>query len=89
MEISEDNCETCDATLLNINYHKDKSPLENGETNCTSCLFCDKILKASIETYLKTGNKRLPTSGFNRPRRGGHSRSGGPRPKRRANHKEW
>lgn len=64
--------------------------MENGETTCSSCLFCDKILKSSIETYLTQANKRLNT-GFrnNGPRRGGGSRGGGSRHKRRPNNKEW
>ncbi len=71
---------------------KDKTPLENGETTCAACLFCDKILKASIENYLKLADKRMNTNNFRNNRRGGggpRSGGGGPRPKRRANHKEW
>jgi len=69
--------------------------LENGETTCSSCLFCDKILKTSIETYLKLANKRLNTNEFrnNRGRGGGRGRGGrgrgGSRSKRSTNQKEW
>jgi len=69
--------------------------LENGETTCSSCLFCDKILKTSIETYLKLADKRLNTNEFrnNRGRGGGRGRGGrgrgGSRSKRSTNQKEW
>jgi len=41
---------------------KDKTPLENGETTISACLFCDKVLKVSIENYLKEANKRIDTN---------------------------
>ena len=72
---------------------KDKTPLENGETSCSACLFCDKQLKAVIEAYLKSANKRLDHdfkhgSSF-RPRRGGHRGGRGGRRGKRRDPKDW
>ena len=50
---------TCFKIEFNI---KDKTPLENGETTVSACLFCDKFLKLSIENYLKEANKRIDTN---------------------------
>lgn len=67
--------------------------MENGETTSSACLFCDKLMKSTIENYLKTANKRLDAdfsanrSGAFRHRRGG-GRGGGQRHKRRET-KEW
>lgn len=92
LEMSEDTCESCETTLLEITYQKGKTPLENGETSCSACMFCDKSLKACIETYLKDANKRIDFKGrrnmsHRNPHRKGGSRSG--HKKRRPNPKEW
>lgn len=91
---TEEQCDTCEVPLLDVVYHKDKTPLESGETAITCCLFCDKILKQSIENYVKTAINR-PAFDPNAPRRGGgrggfrgRRRGGGGRP-RRGNTKEW
>lgn len=94
LEASEETCESCEAPLLDVTYHKDKSPLENGETNITACLFCDKNLKQSIDNYLKTSMNR---QSFDPSRRGGRGgghrgrgrRGGGASKRRRPNNKEW
>lgn len=52
---------------------KDKTPLENGETTISSCLFCDKHLKVSIENYLSSARNR----GENRQSSFGGRRGGG------------
>ncbi len=76
LEISDDSCEKCETPLLDVDYHKEKTPLENGETGASACLFCDKHLKVSIENYLKEMNRKSDFSNF-RNRRGGGSRGGG------------
>lgn len=101
MEPSDDFCESCEAPLLDIIYHKvesiqfliniienflrdsgikififilkDKTPLENGETNISSCLFCDKHLKVCIENYLTAVRNRAERQAT----MGGHRRGGG------------
>lgn len=59
MEVSDDVCESCETPLLDITFHKDKTPLENNETTMSACLYCDKILKQTIEKYLEFANKKL------------------------------
>ena len=54
-------------------------------------MFCDKVLKTSIENYLKAANKRADYDKRpRRPGRGGRGRGGGgPRRKKFAPSKEW
>lgn len=56
-------------------------------------MFCDKLLKTSIENYLKAANKRADYDKrpfTRRPGRGGRGRGGGgPRRKKFAASKEW
>lgn len=81
MEVTEDACAECETPLVEINYHKDKTPLENNETTISSCVFCDKMFKQLIENYMNAANKKLNNNFRGRPSfRGKHA---GPRRKKR------
>lgn len=89
MEISEDSCESCETTLLDINYNKNKTPLENGETETQACLYCDPMFKQIIDKYFESTNKKFNNGHFKRGFRPGGKRrvGGGGRKKRRTNGK--
>ncbi|RNA45016.1 DNA topoisomerase 3-beta-1 [Brachionus plicatilis] len=78
-DVSDDLCDQCDTPMLQIVYHKDKTPLQNGQTSVIACLFCDNNLKVSIENYLKQGNKNF---NFDSRRKFTHRNKGGGRRKR-------
>ena len=73
-----DVCEECGATKLSVTFHKDKSPLPEGQDKYTGCLLCDDLLNSLSE--LKEG--RLRHIALRRGRGGGSGRGRGGRGRR-------
>lgn len=48
--VSRQHCEECSTKLLHFEFNKlQKSPLANGEDNCTACIICDDTLNSLTE----------------------------------------
>lgn len=69
VQVTQDTCNTCDASLVAVDFNKTRSPLPAGETQHTSCVFCDPIFQDLVE--LKHATMRHPMHRFGGVRRGG------------------
>lgn len=70
-----DSCESC--RLMEVDFHKAHSPLPNGATLHTGCLFCDDVLNATTQSSFGRITKKKTFSGRGRGR--GRGRRGGRR----------
>ncbi|XP_020409660.1 DNA topoisomerase 3-beta isoform X2 [Prunus persica] len=71
---TRERCPECDSTILEVDFNKKTTPLENGETLYTGCILCDELLHSLVEMkYGKSFFKRLGGRGRGRgSRRGGY-----------------
>jgi len=86
---SGDHCETCGATLLAVNFNKNDTPLEGGQTLFTGCVRCDELLNSRTEGAFSRAPRRGGFRGRGRGRRGrGRGRGRGGKPSRREKERE-
>ncbi|BBG93468.1 DNA topoisomerase, type IA, core, partial [Prunus dulcis] len=71
---TRERCPECDSTILEVDFNKKTTPLENGETLYTGCILCDELLHSLVEMkYGKSFFKRMGGRGRGRgSRRGGY-----------------
>ncbi|XP_013414482.1 DNA topoisomerase 3-beta-1 [Lingula anatina] len=74
--LSDDTCEDCDATILDFDFNKEKSPLEDGAIEHSGCVFCDPILRPLLGIKYASMKRR---GGAPRGRPGGRGRGRGGR----------
>ncbi|XP_009371098.1 DNA topoisomerase 3-beta isoform X1 [Pyrus x bretschneideri] len=67
---TRERCPDCDSTILEVDFNKKTTPLENGETLYTGCILCDELLHSLVE--MKYGKSFFGSRGRGRGRRGGH-----------------
>ncbi|XP_077457856.1 DNA topoisomerase 3-beta-1 isoform X2 [Stigmatopora argus] len=83
VQVAQENCEACDAPLVTVDFNKARTPLPDGETQHTGCVFCDSLFQDLVE--LKHAAMRHPMhrgGGARRGRGRGRGRRGPPkRPK--------
>lgn len=72
--VSSEVCEECGRYQLDVIFHKDKTPLENGETKRTGCIYCDEVFSKVVS--LKKARLTVKSS---RRGRGGRGRGRGRR----------
>jgi hypothetical protein len=48
-DTSRPYCAECGSRMLTITFHRDKSPLDNGELKYTNCVVCDDMLSSLTE----------------------------------------
>ena len=48
VSLSEDGCDECGASLIDVTFHRNKSPLQGDKTEHTGCAFCDPVLVPSV-----------------------------------------
>lgn len=58
LQIAQENCDSCDASLVAVDFNKTCSPLPAGGTQHTGCVFCDPIFQDAVE--LKHATMRYP-----------------------------
>ncbi|KAL6465257.1 hypothetical protein MHYP_G00253900 [Metynnis hypsauchen] len=85
VQVSQDSCELCEASLVMVDFHKARSPLADGETQHTGCVFCDTVFQDLVE--LKHATMRHPMHRGGGARRG-RGRGRGRRPGGRGNPKK-
>jgi len=73
---TRDCCEDCGSTLLEVNFNKKDTPLEDGKTEYTGCIKCDEFLNSRLEGggFSKSKHPMFRSSrgrGRGRGRRGG------------------
>lgn len=82
VSLADEGCEECGASLLNVDFHKTKSPLERNETQHTGCLFCDPVLVPLVKVDVAKGRKPMfRRGGGGGKRRGRGGRRGRAKPK--------
>ncbi|XP_041957877.1 DNA topoisomerase 3-beta-1 isoform X2 [Alosa sapidissima] len=86
VQVAADSCEACEASLVVVDFNKARSPLPDGETQHTGCVFCDAIFQDLVE--LKHATMRHPMHRGGGARRGGRGRGRGRRPGGRGNPKK-
>jgi hypothetical protein len=47
--LPDEKCSDCGATMLCVDFHKDKTPLPAGETKYQDCVLCDDLLNSFTE----------------------------------------
>uniref|UniRef100_A0A6Q2XS23 DNA topoisomerase n=1 Tax=Esox lucius TaxID=8010 RepID=A0A6Q2XS23_ESOLU len=70
VQVALESCETCEASLVAVDFNKTRSPLPDGETQHSGCVFCDPVFQDLVE--LKHATMRHPSM-----TRGGGARRGG------------
>ncbi|CAB1319263.1 unnamed protein product, partial [Coregonus sp. 'balchen'] len=68
--VAQESCEACEASLVAVDFNKTRSPLPDGETQHSGCVFCDPVFQDLVE--LKHATMRHPSM-----TRGGGARRGG------------
>lgn len=61
--LKDDDCEECGASIIHVDYGKNKSPLPDGATDCTGCVFCDAIFKPLVEMHHAMAPKMRRSAG--------------------------
>lgn len=77
-QVSQDSCEVCDASLVMVDFNKARTPLPEGDTQHTGCVFCDPLFQDAVE--LKHASMRRTAHRGGGARRGGRGRGRGRRP---------
>ncbi|XP_061881674.1 DNA topoisomerase 3-beta-1 [Entelurus aequoreus] len=80
VQVAEDVCNACDASLVMVDFSKACNPLPSDETQHTGCIFCDPIFQDLVE--IKHATMRHPMhrgKGARRGRGRGRGRRGPPR----------
>uniref|UniRef100_A0A672QF06 DNA topoisomerase n=1 Tax=Sinocyclocheilus grahami TaxID=75366 RepID=A0A672QF06_SINGR len=85
VQVSQDSCDSCEASLVIVDFNKTRSPLPDGETQHTGCVFCDPVFQDLVE--LKHATMRHPMHRAGGARRG-RGRGRGRRPVGRGNPKK-
>ncbi|XP_035514774.1 LOW QUALITY PROTEIN: DNA topoisomerase 3-beta-1 [Morone saxatilis] len=75
VQVAQESCDACDASLVAVDFNKTRTPLPAGETQHTGCVFCDSIFQDLVE--LKHATMRHGRGGG--ARRGGRGRGRGRR----------
>uniref|UniRef100_A0A8C1VKJ1 DNA topoisomerase n=1 Tax=Cyprinus carpio TaxID=7962 RepID=A0A8C1VKJ1_CYPCA len=85
VQVSQDSCDSCEASLVIVDFNKTRSPLPDGETQHTGCAFCDPVFQDLVE--LKYATMRHPMHRAGGARRG-RGKGRGRRPVGRGNPKK-
>uniref|UniRef100_A0A8C1CFJ1 DNA topoisomerase n=1 Tax=Cyprinus carpio carpio TaxID=630221 RepID=A0A8C1CFJ1_CYPCA len=85
VQVSQDSCDSCEASLVIVDFNKTRSPLPDGETQHTGCAFCDPVFQDLVE--LKYATMRHPMHRAGGARRG-RGRGRGRRPMGKGNPKK-
>uniref|UniRef100_A0A673WDS6 DNA topoisomerase n=1 Tax=Salmo trutta TaxID=8032 RepID=A0A673WDS6_SALTR len=70
VQVAQESCEACEASLVAVDFNKTRSPLPDGEMQHSGCVFCDPVFQDLVE--LKHATMRHPSM-----TRGGGARRGG------------
>ncbi|CAF93528.1 unnamed protein product, partial [Tetraodon nigroviridis] len=49
VQVAQESCDTCDASLVAVDFNKTHSELPSCETQHTGCVFCDPIFQDAVE----------------------------------------
>ncbi|XP_044500642.1 DNA topoisomerase 3-beta isoform X4 [Mangifera indica] len=72
-----DQCPECDSTLIEVDFNKKTSPLDDGATLHIGCILCDELLHSLIEVkHGRSFFKHLGGRGRRGARRGGYKGRG-------------
>ncbi|PON95541.1 DNA topoisomerase, type IA [Trema orientale] len=71
---TRDKCPDCNSTIIEVDFNKKTTPLEDGSTLYTGCILCDEFLHSLLEMkHGKSFFRRLSSRGRGRGAgRGGH-----------------
>ncbi|KAI8538181.1 hypothetical protein RHMOL_Rhmol09G0082200 [Rhododendron molle] len=75
---TEERCVECDSTIIEVDFNKKTTPLQDGTTLYSGCILCDELLHSLVEMkYGKSFSKRIGGRGRMRGKgRGGRGRGG-------------
>ncbi|KAK1389826.1 DNA topoisomerase [Heracleum sosnowskyi] len=74
---TREHCVECESTILEVDFNKKTTPLEDGATLYTGCILCDELLHSMIEMkHGKSFFKRMGGRGRGRGRGRGHTSRG-------------
>ncbi|XP_060074052.1 DNA topoisomerase 3-beta-1-like [Ylistrum balloti] len=51
VSVSEDTCDDCGSHIVNVDFSKGKTPLADGNTEHSGCVFCDNVFKPMVEKH--------------------------------------
>ena len=68
-------CTACGSRLMEVKFHRDKTPLSGGADTLRGCAACSEVLNALLE--VRTGAARRGGSGHGKRGRGGRGWHGG------------
>ena len=77
---TRDKCPECESALLEVDFNKKTTPLQDGSTLYTGCVLCDELLHSLVEVkHGKSFFKRMGSRGRGRGRGSGRGRGRGGR----------
>lgn len=77
---TRERCPECDSTILEVDFNKKTTPLDNGATLHVGCILCDELLHSLVEMkHGKSFSKRMGSRGRGRGAGRGRGRGGGKR----------
>uniref|UniRef100_A0A8C2W7N7 DNA topoisomerase n=1 Tax=Cyclopterus lumpus TaxID=8103 RepID=A0A8C2W7N7_CYCLU len=77
VQVAQESCDACDASLVAVDFNKTRTPLPVGETQHTGCVFCDPVFQDLVELKHATMRHAMYRGGG--ARRGGRGRGRGRR----------
>uniref|UniRef100_A0A3Q0REG7 DNA topoisomerase n=1 Tax=Amphilophus citrinellus TaxID=61819 RepID=A0A3Q0REG7_AMPCI len=77
VQVAQESCDVCDASLVAVDFNKTRTPLPAGETQHTGCVFCDPVFQDLVELKHATMRHSMHRGGG--ARRGGRGRGRGRR----------
>jgi DNA topoisomerase-3 len=70
-----EQCPECDSTIIEVDFNKKTTPLDDGATLYTGCILCDELLHSLVEMkYGKSSFGRVGSRGRGRGSRRGRGR---------------
>ncbi|TYI61140.1 hypothetical protein E1A91_D10G152000v1 [Gossypium mustelinum] len=74
---TRDRCAECDSTIIEVDFNKKTTPLEDGATLHTGCILCDELLHSLVEVkHGKSFSRGFGARGRGRGRGTGRGRGG-------------
>lgn len=74
---TRDRCTECDSTVIEVDFNKKTTPLEDGATLHTGCILCDELLHSLVEVkHGKSFSRGFGARGRGRGRGTGRGRGG-------------
>ncbi|ESW35784.1 hypothetical protein PHAVU_001G264300 [Phaseolus vulgaris] len=74
---TKERCPECDSSIIEVDFNKKTTPLEDGATLHRGCILCDELLHSLVEMKHGRSFRHMGSRGRGRGRKGGRGRGRG------------